>query len=122
MTRSIAVTSRSSKSSTPPDYVGHIGARLSDRDGFKANLTRHRAAFPDWQSTVIARISERGTHRGAWKHPVMGHLDATNRFTKSTRIIIRWIEYGKVEESWLNADHLGMLQQVGAQPQAGAKT
>jgi predicted ester cyclase len=113
-----------------PAYVSHIGSRTSDLKGYRTYLENHHAAFPDWHTTiedlfadidyVIARVRERGTHKAPWKHHSMGRLEATHKVVESSRIIIRRFRNGKVVESWINADHLGMLHQVGAIPNAGA--
>jgi predicted ester cyclase len=110
-------------------YVSHIGSRSSDLKGYKTYVANHHAAFPDWHTTiedlfadgdyVIARIIERGTHKAPWKHHSMGRLEPTHKVVESSRIIIRRFRNGKVAESWINADHLGMLHQVGAIPKAG---
>jgi predicted ester cyclase len=64
--------------------------------------------------TVVTRVSERGSHKGEWRHYYVGRIAPTHRAVSCTRIIIRRIRNGKVVESWINADHLGMLHQVGA--------
>ncbi len=107
-----------------PGYVSHVSGRSGDLAGYKTYLATHRAAFPDWHTTlealfgegdlVVARVRKRGTHAGAWQHRSMGHLAPTHRVVESTRIIIRRLSQGRVVESWVNADHLGMLHQVGA--------
>jgi predicted ester cyclase len=107
-----------------PDYVAHVGSRTSGLKEYKAYLANHRTAFPDWKTTiescfgdgdfVIVRLSERGTHRGDLDHYAMGRLAPTQRSVQSTRIIIRRLANGKVQESWINADHLGILHQIGA--------
>lgn len=106
------------------DYVSHVGGRTGGLREYKEYLYTHRSAFPDWHTTldeilaegdlVVVRVTERGTHLGEWHHRHVGRIAATGKPVASTRMIIRRIKNGKVVESWVNADHLGMLQQVGA--------
>jgi predicted ester cyclase len=105
-----------------PDYVSHVGNRTSGLGEYKEYLQAHYEAFPDWQTkidqifadgdTVVVRVRDRGTHKGHMQHHQMGHRAATQKRVNSTRTIIRRIRDGKVVESWINADHLGILQQV----------
>ena len=105
-------------------FVSHVGDRTGGLLEYKEYLTAHRAAFPDWHTTiddlvaegdtVVTRVSERGSHKGEWRHYYVGRIAPTHRAVSCTRIIIRRIRNGKVVESWINADHLGMLHQVGA--------
>jgi predicted ester cyclase len=107
-----------------PDYLSHVGHRTGGLPEYKEYLASHRAAFPDWHTTiedlmadgdkVVARVSEHGSHKGEWRHRYLGRIAPTHKAVNSTRIIIRRIRNGKVVESWINADHLGMLHQVGA--------
>lgn len=105
-----------------PDYVSHVGNRTSGLKEYKEYLQTHRQAFPDWETSieeiiaegdkVVTRISERGTHRGELRHHSMGHHPPTHKPVNSTRTIIRRIDGGKVVESWVHADHLGILNQI----------
>ncbi len=105
-----------------PDYVSHVGNQIGGLREYKEYLVSHRKAFPDWQTTieeilavedlVVTRISERGTHLGEWNHRHVGKVAATDRAVSASRIIIRRIANGRVAESWISADHLGLLTQV----------
>ena len=99
----------------PPRLAaGPQGARDYAAAGF--------AAFPDLQWTVedqlaegdkvMTRLTQRGTHRGAF----MG-IAPTGKHVTMTGINICRIEEGKIAEMWQNLDTLGLMQQLGAIPQ-----
>jgi steroid delta-isomerase-like uncharacterized protein len=77
------------------------------------------AAFPDLRHDIIEQVSARdkvvtrwtaqGTHRGAW----MG-IPATGKRITLTGINIYRIAGGKLSESNVNWDMLGLLQQLNA--------
>jgi steroid delta-isomerase-like uncharacterized protein len=81
------------------------------------------AAFPDTAYTieqqvaegdyVVTRWSARGTHDGE----LMG-IPATGKTVEVTGIAIDRFSDGKIAESWGNWDTIGLLQQLGAVPQA----
>jgi steroid delta-isomerase-like uncharacterized protein len=83
------------------------------------------SAFPDIKrpvedlvaagDKVVARWTSFGTHSGEF----MG-VPATGRFLRTSGITIFRLEDGKIVEEWSESDMLGMLQQVGAIPGAGA--
>jgi predicted ester cyclase len=110
-----------------PDYVSHVGKRKGGLREYKEYLEAHQQAFPDWTTSikdlmaegdrVIARISEQGTHKGELRHRSMGHLAPTHKMVDSSRVIIRRIMHGKVVESWIHADHLGILHQLKGEDQ-----
>jgi predicted ester cyclase len=89
--------------------------------GFKQYVTMLRAAFPDLRYTVedeigegdrvVARMTVRGTHRGAF----LGVPPTGKRVTWTEMHAGRVVE-GKLVEHWGNADMLGLLQQLGAIP------
>jgi steroid delta-isomerase-like uncharacterized protein len=84
----------------------------------------YRDAFPDIQLTVedllaegdkvVTRWTARGTHQGE----LMG-IPPSGNPVEATGITIDRIEGGKVVETWANYDALGMMQQIGAIPEAG---
>jgi len=110
-----------------PDYVSHVGKHMGGLREYKEYLHAHRQAFPDWVTSiedlmaegdrVIARISEQGTHKGELRHRSMGHLAPTHKMVNSSRVIIRRIKDGRVVESWIHADHLGILHQLKGKDQ-----
>ncbi len=92
----------------------------------RKRATLYRTAFPDLQltiediiaegETVIARWSCRGTHKG----DLSGIAPTGKQFTISGVSIAR-IAGGKMAESWINWDALGLMQQLGVVPEL-AKT
>ena len=63
---------------------------------------------------VITRWTFTGTSRGAW----LG-IAPTGKPVTFTGISIVRFESGKCVEEWVNADDLGLLQQLGAAPELG---
>ncbi len=90
-------------------------------DGYRRFVTMYRGAFPDINFVVEDQVAEgdrvatrwtgTGTHRGE----LMGVPPSGNR-TTVTGIVIDRVSGGKIEESWVNYDALGMMQQIGAVP------
>ena len=80
------------------------------------------AGFPDSQITiedliaegdkVVARATFRGTHRGAFMD-----IAPTGKHVTFTAVLISRVEEGKIAETWVYADTLGLFQQLGAFPQ-----
>jgi steroid delta-isomerase-like uncharacterized protein len=60
---------------------------------------------------VAARWTARGTHNGE----LMG-IPPTGKKVAMTAISIHRIVDGKIAESWINFDALGMMQQLGVAP------
>lgn len=89
----------------------------------KQLVTMYRGAFPDAQCTiedivgegdkVVIRWTGRGTHDG-----YLGKISPTGKSVKVTGIDILRIAGGKIVESWMNWDTLGMLQQLGVSQQS----
>jgi predicted ester cyclase len=83
-----------------------------------------RGAFPDMRLTeedmiaegdkVVDRVTVRGTHEGA----LMGIPPSGNQVEFVETHISR-IADGKIVERWGQWDALGMMQQIGAVPEAG---
>ena len=104
-----------------PDEVHHWGIG-DDTKGFE-ELTERWAlfltAFPDLEFTVDLVAAEgdlaatywtaTGTHRGEWQG-----IAPTEREVTWQGINIFRIECGQIVESWGEADHLGLLSQLGA--------
>ena len=107
-----------------PDYVFHGPAAFCDMDlaGVKQVMPPFFTAFPDLHYTVedliaegdkvVARVTMRGTLQGDF----MG-IPPTGKQIRWTAIAIDRFEAGKFVENWLNADNLGLLQQLGVIPQ-----
>ena len=113
-----------------PDYVYHGTGVFADLDlaAMKQMVPAFWTAFPDQHYTledliaegdkVVCRYTWRATHQGEF----MG-VPATGKVVTYTGIIISRFARGKVVEDWVNADMLGLMQQLGAisqMAQAGA--
>jgi steroid delta-isomerase-like uncharacterized protein len=104
------------------DHVGHdpLGDHYGP-EGLRIAVAEYRAAFPDLSVTVEDLVAEgdkvarrftlRGTHAG----PFMG-IPATGRAVAASGIAIDRLAGGKVAESWVSLDALGLLRQLGARP------
>jgi len=135
--RNIATARRFVEEHNAPDYqAAHDelladGARLHvaipgtpdllDRDGHKQLVAMFRAALPDIRNTVediiaegdsvVVRWSGMGTHTGE----LMG-VPGSGRPVSTTGVYIFRLSGGRIVESWLSLDLLGVLQQIGAIP------
>lgn len=110
------------------DYVEHNPALpdgvLEGRDALIEFWEDLFEAFPDlWVDeadvlvegdTVVTRHVGRGTHEGPFLD-----LDATGNEFEIDGIDVYRIEDGRIAESWINLDMLGMMQQLGAVPAEG---
>jgi steroid delta-isomerase-like uncharacterized protein len=107
-----------------PDYVNHDPTSPEvppGPEGVKQLARMYRRAFPDLRFTVdemlatgdkvITRWTGQGTHRG----PLRG-LPATGRQVRVTGISIHRIAGGRIVETWVNWDTLGLMEQLGAAP------
>ncbi|HEX6310564.1 MAG TPA: ester cyclase [Acidimicrobiia bacterium] len=109
-----------------PGYVDHVNrgpepAEVHGAAGLKEAVTLFRTAFPDLRYTVdddmaerdlvMTRFSARGTHRG----PFLGAAP-TGKAVAYTGIDVNRIVAGRIVESWVHYDALGLLQQVGLVP------
>ena len=75
------------------------------------------AAFPDIVRTIndlvaegdkiVARTSLVGTHQGQFQG-----IAATGREVRITALVIYRVENGKIAESWVEADFIGLLAQI----------
>lgn len=92
-----------------------------DCAGYKAAMTAILDAFPDSQfpiediiadgNKVVVRHSLRGTHLAPFQD-----IAATGMKVVVNAIVILRIEDDKAAELWLNADFLGLMQQLGVIP------
>jgi steroid delta-isomerase-like uncharacterized protein len=105
------------------DAVFHVDDPLTPElekgpEGLRRLINTYLSAFPDAGctidklviegDTVVARWTARGTHQGS-----LGSLAPTGKQIKITGIEIHRIENGKIKETWINWDTLGMLTQLG---------
>jgi steroid delta-isomerase-like uncharacterized protein len=110
-----------------PDFVAHVPGAPGplNGDAWVGFTSSFAAAFPDLHLTVdevvatgdrtAARITYRGTHRGAFQG-----IPATGRPVAFTAIEFNRMVGGKVAEHWVELDLFGLLQQLGAIPAPGA--
>lgn len=108
-----------------PEYVLHdpvLPEEVRGPEGLKQYVSMYRAAYPDTGFTienqlaegdeVVTRWTGRGTHRGE----LLGIPPTGNKVTV-TGIEIDRVSDGKMHETWVNYDALGMMQQLGVAPQ-----
>jgi steroid delta-isomerase-like uncharacterized protein len=107
-----------------PDTRFHgWGPHTVDVAGYEENMSELLAAFPDSRfrvEDVIAegdRVAVRHTFSGTHQQPFQG-VPASGRRVEAPAIVILRMEGGKAVELWLNADFLGIMQQIGAIPAA----
>jgi steroid delta-isomerase-like uncharacterized protein len=105
-----------------PDYVNHdpVSPEVPPGpEGVKQLAKMYRRAFPDLRfaidemlasgDRVVTRWTGEGTHRGALRG-----LPASGRQARVTGISIHRIAGGRIVETWVNWDTLGMMEQLGA--------
>jgi predicted ester cyclase len=108
---------------------GHLDA-LDDlmapqlAEDFKRDVSELRRAFPDYAGTNVEQIAEGekvanrfvflGTHLGEFE----GMTPTGKRIEFLGHSIDRVVE-GKIVESWVEVDMLGVMQQLGAVPEPG---
>lgn len=103
-----------------PNYVNHS---LPEPGGesLKQAIRLFRAGFPDLRVTIEDQIAEgdkvvtRGYSTGTHIAELQG-IPPTGRQVKVPFINITRVENGKMMESWVQSDMLGMMQQLGAIP------
>jgi steroid delta-isomerase-like uncharacterized protein len=112
-----------------PNYEHHDASTLDFGRGpesEKKRATLYRTAFPDIQLTmeeviaegeiVMTRWSCRGTHKGD-----LSGIAPTGKQINISGVTIARLANGKMAESWVNWDALGLMQQLGVVPEL-AKT
>jgi steroid delta-isomerase-like uncharacterized protein len=87
-------------------------------DGQKQIVTLYRKAFPDLLFTidqiidaddfVTTRYTSTGTHKGELRG-----IAPTNKAIKVEGVVINRISRGRIAESWVNWDALGLMEQLG---------
>jgi predicted ester cyclase len=97
------------------------GPDLKGPEEFKQFVNMVATTFPDFHMTiddtvaegdrVVSRMTMRGTHQGAF----MGIAPTGKKVTVIGVKITRFAG-GKMVESWMVNDTLGMMQQIGAVP------
>ena len=107
-----------------PSYVFHDAPPGTPKgpEAIKQVVTMFRGAFPDLKITieemvaegdkVCARATTRGTHQG----PIFG-IPATEKAVTMTGLTMVTITDGRLVESWVKNDVMGLMKQLGAGPQ-----
>jgi len=108
-----------------PNYVNHsLPAGVS----LKQAISMFRAGFPDLRVTIEDQMAEgdkvvtRGYSTGTHTGELQG-IPPTGKQVKVPFIEITRVENGKMVESWVQSDQLGLMQQLGVIPapeQAGS--
>ena len=95
-----------------------------NREQYRDTVKMFLAAFPDWHhtiedviatgDTVVGRFTDRATHTGKFQG-----VAPTGKTVTVTAMGIGRVVDGKFAEMWIEADLLGLMQQIGAIPAAG---
>jgi steroid delta-isomerase-like uncharacterized protein len=108
-----------------PDYVLHdpsVPGEVEGPEAMKQYINMYRTAFPDTRFTVEDQIAEgdevvtRWTGQGTNEGELMG-IPPTGQQVTVTGITFDLVSGGKMQETWVNYDALGMMQQLGVVPQ-----
>jgi steroid delta-isomerase-like uncharacterized protein len=92
-----------------------------DADGHREFMSALLTAFPDSKfliDDVIAdgdKVAVRHRLQGTHQAELQG-IPATGRQVEVAGIVIFRVENGRIAEAWLNADIMGMMQQLGVVP------
>jgi steroid delta-isomerase-like uncharacterized protein len=104
-------------------FVSHNPApgETQGREGVKQFVAGLRMAFRDLNFTIDDQVAEgdkvvtrwraTGTHQGDF-----AGVPPTSKAVMVTAINVHRVSDGKIQESWLNWDALGLLQQLGVVP------
>lgn len=101
----------------PVDVVQHY---VSDRE-LEHHIALFEAAFPQYELIAEDTVTEgdkvavRATFRGTQRGDFNG-IPATGKSVSIPLMLIYRIGNGKIVEHWMNADSLGLLQQLGVVP------
>ncbi len=102
----------------------HLAGSSIGPEAYKRVCTQFIAAFPDLRFTVDDYISEKDkvvvswTISGTHKREFRG-IPATNKKISVEGITINHIAHGKIMDSYVSLDYLGMMQQLGVAPAFG---
>ena len=106
-----------------PNYVQHNASpgTAPGRDGVKHIVSMFRGAFPDLKITIDDQVAEgdkvcslvttRGTHTGA----IFG-VAGTGKTVSMTGLTMVRLAGGRIVESWVNNDIVGLMNQIGPRP------
>ncbi|MGC2529545.1 MAG: ester cyclase [Candidatus Acidiferrum sp.] len=102
----------------------HLSGSAVGPEAYKRVCTQFIAAFPDLQFTVEDGISEKDKVVASWiisgthKREFRG-IAATNKKITVEGITIHHVANGKIMDSYVSLDYLGMMQQLGVAPAFG---
>ena len=104
------------------DFVNHVaGTEVRGREAMREFVATYRSALPDYHCTIEDQVAEgdkvvtRWTARGTQRGELMG-IPPTGQHVSLGGVVIDRLVNGQIAESWLEADVLGMLQQLGVVP------
>ena len=111
-----------------PNYNDHASGpgMVPGIDGFKQFYGMMLQAFPDLFATIHDQIAEgdkvvtRKTFKGTHKDAYMG-VPPTGKQVEIGVIDIFRVADGKIVEHWMQADSLGLMQQLGMIPPPGPR-
>ena len=105
-------------------HDNHLPDSAIGPEAYKRNVTRWVAGFPDLRFTVEDMVAENdkvvaywvisGTHKGEYSG-----IPATNNKISVEGITINHVAAGRIMDSIVNYDALGMMQQLGVVPRLG---
>ncbi len=107
-----------------PNFVLHdpsVPQEVHGLEAMKQYITMYRTAYPDTRFAVGDQIAEgdrvvtRWTGQGTHQGELMG-IPPTGARVTVTGISIDRIAGGRIEETWVSYDALGMMQQLGVIP------
>ena len=107
-----------------PDFIAYAPPfpDIEGPEGFKQFLAGTFTAYPDGRFTiedmlaegnkVAVRLTLNGTHEGVTRTGIA----PTGKRVAVTGIEVYYLDGGKIVETWMNFDFLGLMQQMGATP------
>ena len=96
-------------------------------DEFKRDVAEIRRAFPDYAGTNVEQIAEgeEVANRFVFLGTHLGEFEGVNLTGKRVEFVghsIDRVVEGKIVESWVEVDMLGVMRQLGAEPEPGRST
>jgi predicted ester cyclase len=96
-------------------------------DEFKRDVAEIRRAFPDYAGTNVEQIAEgeEVANRFVFLGTHLGEFEGVNPTGKRVEFVghsIDRVVEGKIVESWVEVDMLGVMRQLGAEPGLGRST
>jgi predicted ester cyclase len=93
-------------------------------DEFKRDVAEIRRAFPDYAGTNVEQIAEgeEVANRFVFLGTHLGEFEGVNPTGKRVEFVGHSIDRvieGKIVESWVEVDMLGVMRQLGAEPGPG---